>query len=116
MELANYIGFFIWAFMSIFWLISIPLQNVAIIDYAWGLSFVGVSLIAFKLGSTEHIPLVIAVSIWGLRLFIHLLMRKTHLHEDKRYLAIRQHYGVKNFWWQSYAIIFKMFFDQAGIG
>ena len=97
---------FIWLWMTGFWLASIPLRNVAIIDYAWGLGFVGVSVSAYLTGNNHHLPLVLAVSVWGLRLFIHLLMRQTHKHEDKRYTDIRNHYGKDAFWWQSYGIIF----------
>ena len=96
---------FILCWMSLVWLISIPLKNVAIIDYAWSLGFLGVSLVAYHLGTNHHVGLVIAIGIWGIRLFTHLLLRKTHIHEDKRYTDIRNYYG-KNFWWQSYAILF----------
>lgn len=106
MAIAIHTIVFIWLWMSSFWLMSIPLRNVAIIDYGWGLGFIGVSITAYTTGTNYHLPLVIAITLWGMRLFIYLLMRQTHRHEDKRYSAIREHYGNESFWWQSYGIIF----------
>ena len=79
--------------MHIFFLIGILIRNNAIVDTAWGLSFVIVAHVTFWM-QNEHSPaqwLVLAmVTLWGLRLFSHILVRTLGAEEDPRYQEMRK--------------------------
>ena len=51
------------------------------------------------------------VSIWGLRLSIHIHLRNRKQGEDPRYQAMREKIG-KRFWWISF---FSVFLLQGGL-
>lgn len=62
-----------------------------VVDVAWGVSFVGVALCSAVLGdgdSTRKWLLAALVSMWGLRLAIHLAIRSRGQGEDPRYEAL----------------------------
>jgi steroid 5-alpha reductase family enzyme len=85
------------ALMLALWLASIPLRDVSIVDPAWGPAFVLVALIA-ALGGEGCLGrrwlLLAMTAVWGLRLGVHLLMRKLRdPGEDRRYAAIRTRRG-----------------------
>lgn len=101
----------IMAQMFVLWLVSIKLKNVSIIDPFWGLGFVLVAGYYFSnyQGHDLRSKLVfILVSIWGLRLFIHLLVRNWNKAEDYRYAQFRQDYGVRRYWWFSFFQVFLL--------
>ena len=52
------------------------------------------------------------VTIWGLRLFIHLSIRNIGKGEDFRYQNFRQEYGPERYWWFSY---FQTFLLQGAL-
>lgn len=62
-----------------------------VVDVAWGVSFVGVALISAVLGdgdTSRKWLLAALVSVWGLRLAIHLAIRSRGQGEDPRYEAL----------------------------
>lgn len=96
--------------MLLFWLMSIPLRNVAIVDLAWGLGFIIVANLTLILTGIEGISswlLPLLTTIWGLRLSGYLYWRNHGKPEDKRYQAMRQHRG-ESFVFSSLWIVFGL--------
>lgn len=94
--------------MCLFWLISIPICNIAIIDIAWGLGFVLVAWASAFFSESEAINrwlLPILVTIWGIRLSGYLFWRNYGKPEDKRYRTMRDLRGSA-FWYFSLWIVF----------
>ena len=83
--------------MTLLWLISFPLRNASIVDPFWGLGFVIVAWLTWyqRSATGPRSSLLLAmVTLWGLRLSLHLLWRNWGHGEDPRYAAMRQHHGV----------------------
>jgi len=83
-------------YMLAFWLVSLVLRDVSIVDIGWGLGFVLVTWVAHIFGNAEGArPLLqaILVTLWGSRLAIYLLNRNWGQPEDYRYAAMRKRVG-----------------------
>lgn len=98
--------------MTATWLVSLPLRNASIVDPVWSLGFVIVAWVAFAVshGSADGLRsavLLAMVTIWGLRLSIHLFTRNRGHGEDFRYRAMRRKHGEK-FWWVSLFTVFMV--------
>ncbi len=77
-------------YMSIWFLLSAYRRRTDVVDEAWGLGFVLISYLVILL-SSPRVPIVILsfmVSVWGFRLFYHILKRHLRGSEDPRYLAL----------------------------
>jgi steroid 5-alpha reductase family enzyme len=101
------------AAFSALWLVSLALRDASIVDIAWGPGFVLVGWV-YAAGVVDQLTLrgvlaVVLVSVWGLRLAIHIGVRNGGQGEDFRYAKWRQQAGSR-FWWTSY---FKVFLLQA---
>lgn len=98
---------------SLMWIFSLALRNAGIVDIFWGAGFVLLGFFYFAQNpeaSGFRGPLVLAmVTIWGIRLALHIGIRNAGAEEDFRYSAWRKQAG-KAFWWISY---FKVFLLQA---
>ena len=98
---------------SILWLVSLPLENAGIVDIFWGPGFILVG--AFYAVSVTGTPtlrglLVLGlVTVWGLRLALHIGIRNAGAGEDFRYRRWREEAGAA-FWWIS---LLKVFLLQA---
>jgi len=95
----------IWVLVTMLWIWSIIIKNVSIVDIFWGFGFVVVNaLYLFVPGelNDRKILVLILVSIWGLRLAIHLASRNIGRGEDFRYREFRRSYGEERYWWVSY--------------
>jgi steroid 5-alpha reductase family enzyme len=98
------------ALMSLVWVVSFRIDDVSIVDWAWGPVFV---LLAWVYVATGHGPgprawmVAGAVSLWGSRLAVHLARRQRG--EDPRYAAMRARAGAI-FRWRS---LFTVFWLQA---
>lgn len=91
--------------VTILWIVSIYLKNASIADLFWGFGFIVTALIYFiySEGNVFRKSIVlILVSIWGLRLTVHLIRRNWGKGEDFRYQAFRKSYGEKRYWWISF--------------
>lgn len=91
--------------VSLLWGISVLLTNVSIIDIFWGCGFVivsGIYFINLDAVNTRNWLILVLVSVWGLRLSIHLFIRNRGKGEDFRYSEFRREYGPKRYWWISY--------------
>lgn len=86
------------AILIVVWLISIVRRDASIADVFWGSGFVLVAWVAawvnFPFSSRIWLLLGL-VTIWGLRLTVHLLRRNLAHGEDRRYVAMREKYGPR---------------------
>lgn len=98
-------AFIILILVTILWIISIIIKNVSIVDLFWGFGYAVINAFYFFTAddfNPRRIVLLALVSIWGLRLTIHLSIRNIGKGEDFRYQEFRQTYGPKRYWWFSY--------------
>ncbi len=83
-------------YMTVWFVISIALKRSDVADTAWGLGFIVVAWGAYVLAhSPGGVALLIniLVTIWGLRLSIHIFLRNRHKTEDRRYAEMRAKWG-----------------------
>lgn len=89
----------LWMILGFFYAIFIVatiIKNNSIVDIGWGLGFVLASWGLFVLQGTYHLTAVIMnvlVSLWGVRLFYHILKRNLFEEEDFRYQNWRKAWG-----------------------
>ena len=106
------IGLIIFIMMTLLWFLSLVLKNSSIVDIFWGTGFVIAGWAAFLLTPAGYEPrkilLFTLVTIWGLRLSLHILVRNRGKPEDFRYQAWRAEAGSA-WWWRSF---FKVFLLQ----
>ena len=106
------LGFIILVMMVLLWLVSLALKNASIVDIFWGTGFVIITWVAFLLTpqgyEARKILLCLLVTVWGLRLSLHILVRNWGKPEDFRYQAWRKEAGSA-WWWRSF---FKVFILQ----
>ena len=80
----------IWVYMTFWYLLSIVKKRHDIADIAWGLGFILVTLYNLISASTPKLLIsLVLISIWGLRLAIHIYNRNRHRPEDYRYQAFK---------------------------
>jgi steroid 5-alpha reductase family enzyme len=83
------------ALAALAWMLSVYLRNVAIVDSFWSLMILLQALVYLACGPGMHggSPraglVVLLVTVWALRLSIHITWRNRGQGEDRRYLAIR---------------------------
>jgi steroid 5-alpha reductase family enzyme len=79
--------------MHLFFLVGILTKNHTFVDTAWGLSFVIVAHVTFWM-QKEHMLLhwlvLVMVTLWGVRLFTHIVTRTIGKAEDLRYQEMRK--------------------------
>jgi len=106
------VGLIVLGLMTLLWLLSLALKNSSIVDIFWGTGFVIVAWVAFLLAPggfvLRKLLLSALVTIWGLRLSLHLLVRNGGKPEDFRYQVWRKEAGAA-WWWRSF---FKVFLTQ----
>ncbi len=105
------LGGVILGLMTLLWLVSLALKDASIVDIFWGAGFVIVAWAAFLLApggwAARKVLLNILVTIWGLRLSLHILTRNWGKGEDFRYKKWREEAGGK-WWWQSFFQVFAL--------
>jgi len=103
---------FVLVYMTIVWVVSLALRNSSIVDIFWGAGFVVLHWFYFTLTPEGFLgrKLLLGgmVTIWGLRLSLHILRRNWRKPEDFRYQNWRKEAGSQ-WWWKSF---FKVFFLQ----
>ena len=106
------IGLVILGLMTLLWLVSLAIKNSSIVDIFWGTGFVITAWVAFALTpegfAARKWLIVLFVTIWGLRLSLHILFRNWGKPEDFRYQVWRKQAGA-SWWWRSF---FKVFLLQ----
>jgi steroid 5-alpha reductase family enzyme len=94
--------------MIALWLLSLALKDASIADIFWGLGFVILAWLSFFLTEGylgRKVLICTLVTVWGLRLAIHIGRRNWGKGEDRRYQKWRAKYGSK-FWWVSLFTVF----------
>ena len=92
------------------WVVSLFLRNASIVDPIWSLGFVVVGWVSFA-AMHQHVDalrtgvLLTFVTIWGVRLSLHLFIRNFGHGEDYRYKAMRKKHGAK-FWLVSLGTVY----------
>lgn len=112
-------GLFLLTAVTLLWLLSLALHDASIVDVFWGLGFVSVYWIGYALAYQEvqqplaARPLLVGflVTLWGVRLALHIGRRNWGQGEDFRYARWRKEAG-SSWWWRSY---FKVFLLQGFI-
>ncbi len=90
-------GLLIFIYFLCFFIVATLLKNNSIVDIGWGIGFVLTAwLLQIRSGELFWPQMIITVltTIWGLRLFYHILRRNVHKAEDFRYAAWREEWGV----------------------
>ncbi len=97
--------------MTVLWLLSLSLKNSSIVDIFWGTGFVVANGVYFALTPdgflARKLLIGILVTIWGLRLSIHILTRNWRKGEDFRYRKWREENGPR-WWWKSGLQVFLL--------
>jgi steroid 5-alpha reductase family enzyme len=97
--------------MLILWLVSLGLKNSSIVDIFWGMGFVIAGWVYFTLSPdgllARKLLISTLVTLWGLRLSIHILLRNWGKPEDFRYHKWRTENG-RNWWWKSFFQVFLL--------
>jgi steroid 5-alpha reductase family enzyme len=109
-EFLLYSGVFIVLYMSVIFCVALIKKDNSIVDIAWGLGFIGVALLTFFLKegyTTRHLVVSGLVLIWGMRLALHIAIRKRGKGEDYRYAKWRKDWG-RWFVLRSYFQIFML--------
>lgn len=100
----------LFAYMSLWFVVSLIKKRNDVADVAWGLGFVLMTWISFFLSDASDIRGILVgvlISIWGLRLAWHIHARNKGKAEDYRYLAWRKEWG-KWFYIRSYFQVYLL--------
>jgi len=111
-ELHSQVGLWILGLMTSFWVLSLVLKDSSIVDIIWGAGFVMSVWVSFSNTLADITPrhwlIAVLVTIWGLRLSLHIFFRNKGKGEDFRYKKWRAENG-DSWWWRSF---FKVFLTQ----
>jgi steroid 5-alpha reductase family enzyme len=97
--------------LTTLWIISLIMKDASIIDSFWGLGFAILAwFYYFKTPDNQSfraLVLCVLVTLWGVRLALHIYIRNHGQGEDYRYQAMRAEHG-KSFWWISYLRVYLL--------
>jgi steroid 5-alpha reductase family enzyme len=100
--------------LTLAWMLSVKLRDASIADVCWGSGFV-LLVWLYCLLSPALTPrswlVAVLVTLWGVRLSLHIYRRNQGQGEDPRYQAMRAAHGPV-FWWRS---LFTVFWLQGAI-
>ena len=110
-QLHSIVGLWILGIMTLLWILSLILRDSSIVDIFWGAGFVVSAWVAF-LNTLDtfwvrDLLIVILVTIWGLRLSTHILIRNWGKGEDFRYVKMREE-AHGQWWWKSFLQVFLL--------
>jgi len=86
----------IFSYFSVFFIVALIIKNNSIVDIGWGIGFVLAAWYSMARGGNYTETGVLAtvlVTVWGLRLFYHIVKRNWKKPEDFRYAAWRKEWG-----------------------
>lgn len=105
LELYSLTGLIILGLMTLLWLLSLALKDTSIVDIFWGAGFVIIVWAGLLLSpaapDARRWLLTALVTIWGLRLSLHIALRNLGKGEDFRYARWRAENG-RRWWWYSF--------------
>ncbi len=110
LPLAAYGALGVITMMTAMWALSLRTKDVSLVDRVWGLSFVVQVWIYATVADASGLLAILTlalVSMWGLRLSIHIHRRNQGHGEDYRYARMREEHGDR-FWWYSYFSVFLL--------
>jgi steroid 5-alpha reductase family enzyme len=90
------IALLIFIYFSLFFIFATIIKNNSIVDVGWGIGFVVIAWYALLTRADLYVPQVIMtilISLWGVRLFYHILKRNHGKPEDFRYANWRKEWG-----------------------
>lgn len=98
----------LWTYMTFWFAISIIKKRNDVADIAWGLGFILLAWASLFLSGFSLKSLLVdsLVTVWGLRLALHIYKRNKGKSEDSRYLEWRKSW--KNFYLRSYLQVFML--------
>lgn len=91
-------GLILLVLFTLTWAIQLNTKNAGIVDTVWSVSFAVLALVYYIMANgyvVRKALIVSMVSVWGLRLGVHLLTRTIGQEEDARYTTLRQEWGTK---------------------
>ena len=99
----------IFIYATLWFLIALLKKRNDVADIAWGIGYI--VLCAYLFFTNRSSPVVFLlyslVTLWGLRLSLHIYNRNKNKEEDYRYRAWRQQWG-RYFYWRSYLQVFLL--------
>lgn len=107
-ELFTTIALSVLIYMTAWFMLAVLLRRRDVVDSAWGLGFVLVAWVAYSLRNNDAgftLLALVLVSVWGLRLFIHITSRNWKKQEDYRYKQLGE-LGSTRFWAKTYFSVF----------
>jgi steroid 5-alpha reductase family enzyme len=90
------------------WLVSLVRRDAGVADVLWGPAFAVLAwlFVAHREAvDTRGLLVATLVTLWGLRLGLHIMLRGRGRGEDPRYATMRQTHGPR-FWWVSLLTVF----------
>ena len=105
------VAFVLLAYFVTWFIISTVKNNYGLVDIAWGLGIVVVgwtSLIVSGHLRLQTTIILLFVSVWGLRLFWHLVKRNWNSPEDYRYVNMRKNWGTTLFYLKAFVNVFVL--------
>lgn len=101
----------VYCYMTVWFVIAVAKSDNSVADIAWGPGFVLVAWLTLFLSGQHALyrPILVTtlVTIWGIRLAIHIYRRNRGRGEDPRYAKWRAEWG-KNFFMRSYLQVFML--------
>jgi steroid 5-alpha reductase family enzyme len=86
----------VFALTTALWALSVAVRDTSIVDIFWGTGFVVIAWVTYAVADgspARQLLLATLMTIWGLRLTIHLARRNLGKGEDFRYRRMREHHG-----------------------
>lgn len=83
-------------YFFLFFIAGTALRNNSIVDMGWGIGFVlmnGILALQFNRFDSINLLMTVLVTLWGTRLFLHILKRNFGKPEDFRYANWRSEWG-----------------------
>ncbi|MCE5342553.1 MAG: DUF1295 domain-containing protein [Eubacteriales bacterium] len=87
---------FIFVYFFLFFLLGTAKKNNSVVDIGWGIGFVLTAWIRLNPSLPASLPqwtITLLITLWGLRLFTHILKRNHGKPEDARYTVMRKSWG-----------------------
>jgi steroid 5-alpha reductase family enzyme len=99
----------IFIYATLWFLVALYKKRNDVADIAWGIGYIIVCAYLFYTFTPSRILMLLyaLVTIWGLRLSLHIYIRNKNKTEDYRYKAWRDEWG-KSFYWRSYLQVFLL--------
>jgi steroid 5-alpha reductase family enzyme len=100
----------LWVYMTGWFIISLLKKRNDVADIAWGVGFVLMAWLSWVLSpdsSQRGLLLGILITVWGVRLAVHIFRRNRGKTEDYRYQTWRQEWG-KWFYLRSYGQVYLL--------